>query len=190
MYDFSFINMTQSAKLSKNAIHLLLNIGMSTLFLLLLYFVYHNFKSASEDIAKLEENLSASIVRPKEKPLPEMPVEEWQYPSLLMNMEIEVSANSQPQTEKSSYILWCGSFREKFRADKMVSQISSIIPAYTVIKGEWNVVNTKPFAGKRLGEKIRHKLRRAYNITTCNFKRAKFEDSETPTIFTEEFINL
>lgn len=124
------------------------------------------------------------------KPLPEKPVEEWQYIELLKNMEVKVSSAVQPKKKQSEYILWCGSFRDKFRADNMVANIMEILPAYTVERGEWHIVNTKPFRGKRLGERIRHALRRKYNITTCNFRRARYDEGAIRFALSEDDIAL
>lgn len=169
--------MSEQPKLSKNATVMLLNFSMGMILLVSLVFLIEHIQLANESAdARREELRSNERESVDLKPLPEKPVEKWQYIELLENMEVEVSTVVRPKNKKAEYILWCGSFREKYRADNMASNINEVLPAYTVERGEWHIVNTKPFRGKRLGERIRHKLRRKYNITTCNFKRARYDE--------------
>tara|TARA_B100002049_G_C16085590_1_gene379367 strand:+ start:4431 stop:4982 length:552 start_codon:yes stop_codon:yes gene_type:complete len=183
--------MSEQPKLSKNASVMLLNISMGVMLLVSLVVLIEHIQSANESADARRKELRSNEMEILElKPLPEKPVEKWQYIELLENMEVEVSTVVRKKDKQAEYILWCGSFREKYRADNMAANIKEVLPAYTVERGEWHIVNTKPFHGKRLGERIRHKLRREYNITTCNFKRARYDEGAPRIALSEDDVAL
>lgn len=130
-----------------------------------------SIKDASESnkpVAQKQET-----VKKTEDSLPEAPKEEWEFMKTLTDpdYEIEVEKPDTSQTSDTTYVLQCGSFRQKDQAESMRARIAfqgleSNIKESNGNNGRWFRVVMGPYDRKRMAEKDRHTLQRA-GFTTC-----------------------
>lgn len=95
-----------------------------------------------------------------EKPLPEKPVEKWQYIEELQDKQVEVEV-PQKQASTKRYQMQCHSFKSREKADTMKAQIAflGIESFIKQTKGSsWFRVVLGPYKTKRDAEVDRHKL--------------------------------
>lgn len=135
------------------------------------YFLY-NISGSAEDVevSQPTKTKSNSQKASKEKPLPDMPKEKWDYIQELENKEVEVEVPPDPPPAVP-YQMQCGSFRtleqaEALKANIAFQGVESIIRKVNGKTGIWYKVILGPYERKRMAEKERHKMKRA-NINYC-----------------------
>lgn len=107
----------------------------------------------------------------KEKPLPVMPEEKWEYVKELKNKTIEVEVPDRSNEPEREYQMQCGSFRTLAQADTLKARIAfvgleSIVKRTEGKNGVWYRVVLGPYQSKRKAERERHQLQRA-KINGC-----------------------
>ncbi|MCV2884306.1 SPOR domain-containing protein [Aestuariibacter sp. AA17] len=103
-------------------------------------------------------------------PLPQLEDEEWDYPELLSDHEVEIEVKEQEKPEVP-YLMQCGSFRKEGQAEEMRAKLAfqgleAQIRPSNGKNGLWYRVILGPYDYKRDAEKDRHAIRRI-GITSC-----------------------
>lgn len=144
----------------------LLFLGLFTLCLIggFAYFLISIQGSAPEVEVKVVKD------KAKEKPLPPLPEEKWDYVKALENKTIEVEVPEKVKSNKK-YQMQCASFRQLEQAESMKAQIAfaglvANVRKTTGSNGDWYRVVLGPYDTKRQAEADKHKLKRS-KIYTC-----------------------
>ena len=112
------------------------------------------------------ETVNQSVVEKpqnKQKPLPKIPEEKWEYVKELENKQVEVDVPEREDKPKRPYQMQCGSFRNESQANAMKAQIAfagleSIIKRTEGQNGVWYRVVLGPYNYKRDAEADKHRL--------------------------------
>ncbi|WP_440905490.1 SPOR domain-containing protein [Catenovulum sp. SX2] len=107
----------------------------------------------------------------KQKPLPKVPEEKWEYVKELENKEVEVDVPEREDGPKRPYKMQCASFRSEQQANAMKAKIAfagleSIIQQSEGQSGIWYKVVLGPYDSKRDAEADRHRLQ-DIKINSC-----------------------
>ncbi len=103
---------------------------------------------------------------------------EYEYHDILQSQEVTIPKDQLKTNESSNkfYMMPCGSFRKKERAESLKAKIAlSGFNAEIVIsnnQGEWHRVQLGPFLKKRKAESVRHRLQ-ANEINNCQIIEKK-----------------
>ena len=103
-------------------------------------------------------------------PLPEMPVEKYEYPDELEQSTVEVDVDEQEKSARP-YLMQCGSFRlqgqaEEMRAKMAMQGLEAQVRASDGKNGRWYRVIMGPYDYKRDAESDRHVVQRI-GISNC-----------------------
>lgn len=133
-------------------------------------------KTQSKPVTK--KLVNPATPKPKEVDIPEVDIPEYDLHEELITKEIKIPAEDlklSGNLDKYYYLMSCGSFREKTRAEELKARIAltgnnSNIKA-VMSKGEtWYRVELGPFSRKRKAEGIRHRLEKN-SISRCIINR-------------------
>jgi len=105
--------------------------------------------------------------------IPEFTKEKYSYIELLKNHKVSVEDSTYKQAKTAEYRLWCGSYRDIERANKIKNAIQSFINVKITLSGEWHVVRTDYLNSKRKGEAMKHKIKKEAGIADCVLQRKK-----------------
>lgn len=120
------------------------------------------------------ESEVAPVIQPEEveepDALPEMPEDEYLYPTELAQGNVEIEMREQQKSDRP-YQMQCGSFRQQQQADKMRAQLAmqgleSQVRASNGKNGRWYRVILGSYDYKRDAETDRHIIQRI-GISTC-----------------------
>lgn len=105
-----------------------------------------------------------------EKPLPELPKDEYNYPTQLEQNTVEIDRQEQQKSEKP-YLMQCGSFRKQQQADSMRAKLAlqgleAQVRPSDGKNGRWYRVILGPYDYKRDAETDRHVIQRI-GIGSC-----------------------